>query len=51
MANIVPDPHSNTEGVLYTLYEEDPSKLDGYEGYHPKHYTREALQVAGEDGQ
>ena len=50
VANIVPDLHSNTEGVLYTLYEDDLSKLDEYEGY-PKQYTREALLVTLESGQ
>ena len=50
MANIVPDPHANTEGILYTLDEVGLDALDRYEGY-PTQYQREELLVRLASGQ
>lgn len=50
VANIIPDPRADTEGVLYTLDAVGLDAMDRYEGY-PTHYKREELLVRLDSGQ
>ena len=47
-ANIIKDPNSEVEGIVYELPHEEIHKLDRFEGY-PKHYRREFLKINNED--
>jgi len=49
-ANIVRDPESVVEGILYEIEESDLRKLDKFKGY-PSHYRRTRVYVKLDNGE
>lgn len=43
-ANVVKDPNSEVEGIIYEVNHADILKLDKFEGF-PRHYRREILDI------